>query len=145
MEIGSPEVSQNSALERSIRGVLVSQIIATVLVLLSMSVFCMLVEQNMAYWFVKLKSASYGSLLAIAGTILSARSIKRTGLCASESGQVSMVPVFSGLLNKLVIVGGGIAFGLIVLELEPIVVVTGYFVVQIAAASRLLVNEDKIK
>ena len=43
-----------------------------------------------------------------------------------------MVSIYSGLLNKLVIVGGGIAFGLVVLGLEPVLVVTGYIVVQLS-------------
>ena len=45
-----------------------------------------------------------------------------------------MVPIFSGLLNKLVIVGGGIAFGLVALGLSPAYVVTSFLLVQLASA-----------
>ena len=86
----------------------------------------------------KLGAALYGSVLAIAGTILSARSIRRSarysGGEGNELGFSALVPIYSGLLNKLFIVGGGIAFGLIWLDLKPVFVVLGYIVVQIAAA-----------
>ena len=86
----------------------------------------------------KLRASIYGSVLAITGTILSARSIRRSarssGSNADELGFSALIPIYSGLLNKLVIVGGGIAFGLIWLGLEPVFVISGYIVVQIAAA-----------
>jgi hypothetical protein len=93
----------------------------------------------------KLRAALYGSVLAIAGTILSARSIRRSARYSAGDGKEmsfsALVPIYSGLLNKLVIVGGGIAFGLIWLDLEPVYVVLGYFVVQVAAA--LPIHNDK--
>ena len=86
----------------------------------------------------KLRAAVYGSVLAIAGTILSARSIRRSARYSAVDGNElsfsALVPIYSGLLNKLVIVGGGIAFGLVWLGLEPVYVVLGYIVVQVAAA-----------
>jgi hypothetical protein len=57
-----------------------------------------------------------------------------------------MVSIYSGLLNKLVIVGGGIAFGLVVLGLDPVLVVTGYIVVQLSTVWTMLspANSRKI-
>ncbi len=138
MKTGEVENSQDSTLERSIKGVLVSQCIAVVAVVVGIMLFYFLQGDDAVA--MKLKAAIYGSVLAIAGTILSARSVRRFSQAASKTGNSAMLPVFFGLLNKLVVVGGGIAFGLIVLGLEPILVVTGYLVVQTAAASQLIMN-----
>ena len=81
----------------------------------------------------KLMAIIYGSILAITGTILSARSIRKSSKIADPTSSATLVPIYSGLLNKLVIVGGGIAFGLIFLKLQPFYVVTAYFVVQMAS------------
>ncbi len=86
----------------------------------------------------KLISALYGSMLAIAGTLLNARSVRQAGRGAGGPGLAGMVPIYAGLLNKLVIVGGGIAFGLISLGLEPVLLVTGYLVVQLSTLLVLL-------
>ena len=88
--------------------------------------------------FDRLMSVFYGSMLAIAGTVLNARSVRQAGEGAGGPGLAGMVPVYVGLLNKLVIVGGGIAVGLIGLGLEPIWLVTGYLVVQLSTLLVLL-------
>ncbi len=81
----------------------------------------------------------YGSLLALAGTLLNARSVIRAfGRDADRRGWSALGPIYAGLLNKLVVIGGGIAFGLIYLGLRPLQVVTGYLVVQMAGAFVLL-------
>ncbi len=82
-------------------------------------------------------SSIYGSVLAISGTILSARSIRSDDARKNAVGAMNastLLRVYSGLLNKLVIVGGGIGFGLIVFGLDAIFVVGSYFIVQIAVA-----------
>lgn len=132
------------SLDHSIKRVLVIQGVTTLVVLGIIAIFDAVPTLNLGEsagkssvsFMVKLGSSCYGSVLAIAGTILSARSVKRASRVAddvtSSSSGAAMVPVYSGLLNKLVIVGGGIAFGLIVLGLEPIHVVTGYLIVQLS-------------
>ena len=130
------------ALESSIKRVLVIQGITTIAVLGLIAIFDFLptvqltaetVNSSVSF-MVKLGSSCYGSVLAIAGTILSARSVIRASRVAGDDslGNDALVSVYSGLLNKLVIVGGGIAFGLIVLGLEPIHLVTGYLIVQLS-------------
>ena len=79
-----------------------------------------------------LKAISFGSVLGIGNTILSARSVKRSSRAVLATPSLAMLPVYAGLLNKLVLIGGGIAFGLIVFDLNPLFVFVGYFVVQIA-------------
>ncbi|NND83049.1 MAG: hypothetical protein HKN50_11525 [Gammaproteobacteria bacterium] len=93
----------------------------------------------------RLLASGYGAVLALTATWLSARSVRRASPDTNNGDKalpgrapVSLVPIFSGLLNKLVIVGGGIGFGLIVLGLNPILVVLSYMVVQLAGASHLM-------
>jgi len=133
-------------LEQSIKRALLLQCIFSVVILLgivayemvSLGVFNHSFPGSTMGLLEKLRASIYGSVLAITGTILSARSIRRSarssGSNVDELGFSALVPIYSGLLNKLVIVGGGIAFGLIWLDLEPVFVITGYIVVQIAAA-----------
>ena len=91
-----------------------------------------------------LGAAFYGAMLALTGTILSARSVMRGfGQGSDQTGGFAMVSIYAGLLNKLVIVGGGIAFGLIYLGFQPIYVVTGYMVVQIAGAGVLIRRRNR--
>ncbi len=92
--------------------------------------------------FDRLMSVLYGSMLAIAGTVLNARSVRQASEGAGGPGLAGMVPMYVGLLNKLVIVGGGIAVGLIGLGLEPIWLVTGYLVVQLSTLLVLLQPES---
>ena len=74
----------------------------------------------------------YGCLLGIGNTLISARSVLRASDAVLTSPKFAMAPVFSGLVNKLLMVGGGIAVGLIVFKLPPMMVVAGYLAVQIA-------------
>lgn len=134
---------QNPSLTQSVRAVLLLQSAAAAVLLLVTMVFSFYsagtdLVANLAAVF-------FGSLLAMVATLLTARSVRRASPAGAGKEQpgnppVSMVPIFSGLLNKLVIVGGGIAFGLIVWDLNPIFVVLSYLVVQIAAAGQLLQN-----
>ncbi len=94
--------------------------------------------QSATVWS-SLGATFYGAMLALTGTILSARSVMRGfGQGSDQTGGFAMVSIYAGLLNKLVIVGGGIAFGLIYLGFQPIYVVTGYMVVQISGAGVLI-------
>ena len=87
-----------------------------------------------AGWWNNLLACLYGSALALAATLLAARSVRRAARVAGRSATMAMLPIYSGLLNKLVIVGGGIGFGLVFLGLDPMFVVTGYIVAQLAPA-----------
>lgn len=77
-------------------------------------------------------SCVYGALLGMVNTMLSKRSVSRSTKAAMKTPQFAMLPVYMGLLNKLLIVGGGLAIGLVALGLEPIFVVSGYLVTQLA-------------
>lgn len=131
-------------LRQGLKQVLVLQCITTVLLLLVVAVWLALaVRGGEVTWFSIVRgrfgSTLYGALLALAGTILSARSVMRGfGQDADPTGWSAMGSIYVGLLNKLVIIGGGIAFGLIYLGLQPVWVVTGYIVVQIAGAGVMI-------
>lgn len=146
MKVADSTADQYAKLDSSIKRVLVLQCIATLIVLIGVVGYSFFmsaadpVGQDLI-WLARFKAASYGAALAMTSTILGARSMRRTGSGANHEvsgpGQFSITPIFSGLLNKLVIVGGGIGFGLII-GLNPILVVATYLVVQVSAATELL-------
>ena len=129
-------------LESSVRRVLILQVtVASVVLILIAGVSLFIMSDSTdglsAYLTVLGRSTGssiYGSGLAIAGTILSARSVRRASEATRTSGNLAMIPIFSGLANKLVIVGGGIALGLIVLQLAPVELLISYIIVQFASA-----------
>ena len=125
---------EKSLLDQSVRRVLRIQLVAAALVLAVTGSLALLPALPLGAG--ALAAAAYGCALGFAGTLLSARSVRRTSADAEDGA--GLVPIFSGLVNKLFIVGGGIAFGLIVLGLEPMLTVTGYFVVQMASIWALL-------
>ncbi len=120
----------DSSLDQSVRKVLKLQfgVLAGLLVL---NVVCAATIAGLS-WLDMLASTTFGAMLALVGTWLNARSVRRTPMNAAMGA--GMVAIFSGLLNKLFIVGGGIAFGLIALELNPFWLVTSYIIVQLATA-----------
>ena len=139
MKIDSSDNEAFSKLEQSIKGVLVLQLLATVVAMICITAVSY-------FTTVKLLAALYaglfGAALAIISTLLSARSMRRADQAEKrlgESAKYSLAPIFSGLLNKLVIVGGGIGFGLVI-GLNPIILIAVYLFVQMSAAIRLLVS-----
>ena len=74
----------------------------------------------------------YGAILGMVGTVLSKRSVSRSSRAALKTPHYAMLPVYMGLLNKLLIVGGGLALGLVILGLEPIFIVSGFLASQMA-------------
>lgn len=74
----------------------------------------------------------FGAVLGMLGTMISRRSATRSGQAAMRAPQYAMVPVYLGLLNKLLVVGGGLAIGMVALGFDPIYIVSGYLVSQFA-------------
>ena len=74
----------------------------------------------------------YGALLGMAGTLIAGRSAARSARAALKAPQHAMVPVYVGLLNRLLVVGGGIAVGMAALGLGPVYIAAGYLVSQSA-------------
>ncbi len=74
----------------------------------------------------------YGVLLGMLGALISKRSATRSGRAALKAPQYALAPIYLGMLNKLLVVGGGLAAGMVALELGPVYIVTGYLVSQLA-------------
>lgn len=74
----------------------------------------------------------YGVLLGMLGTLIAKRSAARSGRAVLKVPQYAMAPVYLGMLNKLLVVGGGLAAGMVALELGPVYIVSGYLVSQLA-------------
>ena len=144
MTADKSDSKQTWSLAQSVKAVLLIQIIAAGLLLLIVGIYHLLSTDGSLHGiYADFAAIVYGSALAIAATVLTARSVRRAspdGENKTLPGQapVSLLPIFSGLLNKLVIVGGGIGFGLIVWGLDPIYVVLSYLLVQLAAAGQLM-------
>ena len=146
MTADNSDSKQISSLARSVKAVLLLQCVASgALLVVTVIHNLFFTASDQPDIFADFIATAYGSFLAIVATVLNARSVRRAspgGENKAVPGQapVSLLPIFSGLLNKLVIVGGGIGFGLIVWDLNPIFVVLSYLVVQIAAAGQLMQN-----
>jgi len=125
----------NETLEQSARRVLVLQVSLTVL--LAAGIVAFKVAADGWQLGIDRSKASviaflYGAILGMAGTMLSKRSVSRSSQAAVKTPHYAMLPVYMGLLNKLLIVGGGLALGLVTLGLEPIYIVSGFLASQIA-------------
>ena len=76
------------------------------------------------------KAVAFGSLLGILATVVTARSVVKSSRAAVKNPHLGMLPVYSGLLLKLLIVAGGAFLGLVYWELGPLYVVLGYITMQ---------------
>lgn len=76
----------------------------------------------------------YGCLLGIANTLITARSVGRSSRAVEsglpEGSEVSLLPLYIGLVNKLLVIAGGIVLGAILLKLHPLYMVLGFAVLQ---------------
>ncbi len=75
-------------------------------------------------------AALFGSALGIVGTLVSARSVKRTSRHAGAGPVYSLVPVYMGEVQKLLIIGVGVALGLVVLDLPAMFLLCGLILAQ---------------
>ena len=129
----------SETLEQSVKRVLVLQLILTVvlavLVVLGYwitegSLTSLLAKKQEVVWAIA--ATSFGSLLAIVGTGLSARSVHKSSEASMKTPQLAMVPVYAGTFQKLLLPATGTAFGPIQLGLSPIMLILGYLVVHVA-------------
>ena len=75
-------------------------------------------------------SIAFGAALAMFNTILARRSILRSSELAYRQPDASMLPVFSGLIQRLIVFAGGFSTGVIVLSLQPLSIVIGFALAQ---------------
>ena len=130
----------NDDFPRSTRRVLGFQVVLAALLMLALVAWYFLfeavrtAEPGYTSLGLMLKSAAFGSMLGCGNTLLSARSVKRSSEAVLAAPNFAMMPVYAGLVNKLILVGGGIALGLIGFGLAPVFVVLGYLVGHVAFA-----------
>lgn len=75
-------------------------------------------------------SVLLGAVLAIANTTLSQRSIKRASALAYKRPDASMLPVFSGLIQRLLLFAAGFSGGVLLLSLSPLSMLIGFGLTQ---------------
>ncbi len=84
-------------------------------------------------------AAAYGAALGMVGTLISARSAKRSSDHALERPEVALVPVYSGAVQKLLLVAAGVALGIVSLALDPLYLVIGLALVQLGYVAAAVV------
>lgn len=129
---------ENETLEQSARRILVLQAILAMLVIASVIAYRLVIDglqQGFSQGLINGMGIGYGAILGMTGTLISKRSADRSSQAAIAAPGVGMAPVYMGLINKLLIVAGGLAFGLVILGLEPIYIASGYFVTQLAVVA----------
>ena len=125
----------NETLEQSVRRILVLQLFLALIaaaILLAIGVLTKGWEVGVDQVKTPALGLLYGAAVGMMGTLLSKRSADRSSRAIVETPRYALLPVYIGLVNKLVIVGGGLAFGPIALGLGPIYVVSGYLVAMLA-------------
>jgi len=70
-------------------------------------------------------AGAVGSGLAILGTLVSGRSVRRAARFDGQGPAVSLIPVYMGEVQKFLIIGAGIAVGLSVFQLNALFLLTG--------------------
>jgi hypothetical protein len=75
-------------------------------------------------------AAAFGSGLAIFNTILARRSVQRASELAYTQPDVVMLPVFSGLVQRLLVFAAGFAGGVLLLSLLPLPLLAGFALAQ---------------
>mgnify|MGYP001812882718 CR=1 FL=1 len=122
---------ENNSLEHQARRILAIQaVLATLFVLLILGFG--IISGNIGKAADNAFAGIFGALLGVAGTLLSKRSADRSGQAAAKTPQYAMLPIYLGLLNKLLVVGGGLAIGMVALGFGPIYIVSGYAITQLA-------------
>lgn len=75
-------------------------------------------------------SIMLGAGLALFNAILARRSIVRSSELAYRQPDASMLPVFSGLIQRLLVFAAGFSGGVIMLSLSPLPIVVGFALAQ---------------
>ncbi len=87
-------------------------------------------------------AVAFGSVIGILLTWITARSVRRSSTAVLRHPGKAMLPLYSGLVQKLLIGGGGIVFGFTVLQLDPLFIVLGFGLSQLGFMAALLNPEN---
>ena len=75
-------------------------------------------------------ATAFGAGLAILNTIIALRSVQRASELAYSQPDVGMLPVFSGLVQRLIVFAAGFSAGVLLLGLLPIPLLAGFALAQ---------------
>ena len=75
-------------------------------------------------------AAAFGSARGILATMVTARSVIKSGRAVAANPHLGLLPVYSGLLWKLLIVAGGAYLGLAHFGMKPLYLMLGYITMQ---------------
>ena len=135
-------------LEHSIRRVLAAQAVLALALVALVALATLLWSGPAALktlGLARAQAVAFGSLLGILATVATARSVIKSGKAVANphiDPHFGMLPLYSGLLFKLLIVAGGAFLGLVYLRLGPLYVVLGYITMQ-AGYVWAAVNPDR--
>ena len=125
MQYSGPPHGENAdgALKSGIRRVLLAQAVIA-LVLAGCS------------WFVSgapaALSIGYGALLGLMSALVTGRSVMRSSESAVSRPNLALLPVYSGMLQKLLIAALGVGIGIKLLNLQPVFMLSGLLASQMA-------------
>ncbi len=109
-------------LTRCYRRIVVAQLGLAVLVIVLSAVFSGIFAAM---------SCGFGSLLALVNTWVARRSVRKSSDLAYASPELGMLPLFSGLIQRLLLFALGVVFGVTVLHLLPLYLLIGFIVLQV--------------
>ncbi len=120
-------------LDQSIRRVLLAQVI--------LAVFLIVVLLAAAGWSgavaietlepTRVKAVAFGAFLGILATLVTVRSVIKSSRAVTENPSLVMLPIYSGLLLKFLLVAGGFFMGMVYLQLGPLYIALGYISMQV--------------
>lgn len=113
---------RSDSLSRCFKQVVIAQFGLLVLGALCAGLFYGLVEGG---------SIVLGAGLAMLNTVLARRSILRSSELAYRRPDASMAPVFSGLVQRLIVFAAGFSGGVILMSLSPLPIVFGFALAQL--------------
>jgi len=76
-------------------------------------------------------ATAFGASLAMVNTIFSRRSIKKASELAYTQPDLGMLPVFSGLLQRMTVFAAGFSGGVLLFGLLPLPILAGFALAQL--------------
>jgi hypothetical protein len=76
-------------------------------------------------------AAACGTALGVLGTMLSARGVTRASRRVGADSTPSVMPLYLGEIQKLLIIGAGVGFGLVILGLDAMFLLVGLALSQV--------------
>ncbi len=95
-----------------------------------MTVILLVITVLVPQWRSNIYAVALGCALGVVNTLLTGRSVQRASQALQQSKGLGMLPLYAGLVNKFLLVAGGIAVGGLILHWSLPFIVTGFVVMQ---------------